>query len=169
MTATERLRQLLDERGVEWTYGDGTVSFDNGERWFHAWAYNDGMMCVSMGYLTPEQAVEATLGHELDDAAMVKLHDMLNVALLQLEDASDDHEARITAVDNAHRLLEEAATLGRGTCRMCKRKGYDREYLHHYECSECGEEVLRASVMGESEPPRFCPECGRRVIGADDE
>ena len=62
MTATDELCYLLDERGVEWTYADGTVSFNDGKRWFHAWAYNDGVMCVSMGYLTPAQAVEATLG-----------------------------------------------------------------------------------------------------------
>ena len=62
MTATDELRGLLDERGVEWTYGDGTVSYASDGRWFHAWAYNDGAMCVSMGYLTPEQAIEATLG-----------------------------------------------------------------------------------------------------------
>ena len=61
MTATDELRRLLDERGVEWTYGDGTVSYASDGRWFHAWAYNDDMMCVSMGYLTPAQAVEATL------------------------------------------------------------------------------------------------------------
>ena len=61
MSATDELCRLLDERGVEWTY-DGTVSFSDGKHWFHAWAYNDGAMCVSMGYLTPEQAIEATLG-----------------------------------------------------------------------------------------------------------
>ena len=60
--ATEELRRLLDERGVEWTHADGTVSFNDGEHWFHAWAYSDDTMCVSMGYLTPKQAVEATLG-----------------------------------------------------------------------------------------------------------
>lgn len=62
MSATEVLRRLLDERGVEWTYGDGTVSFSDGKHWCHAWAYNDDTMCVSMGYFTPEQAIEATLG-----------------------------------------------------------------------------------------------------------
>jgi len=62
MTPTECLRKLLDERGVEWTYADGTVSFNDGKHWYHAWAYNDGAIVVSMGYLTPEQAVEATLG-----------------------------------------------------------------------------------------------------------
>ena len=64
MSATEVLCRLLDERGVEWTYGDGTVSFSDGKHWCHAWAYNDDTMCVSMGYFTPEQAIEATLGNE---------------------------------------------------------------------------------------------------------
>lgn len=62
MTTTEELRRLLDERGIEWTYGDGTVSFSDGKHWCHAWAYSDGAMCVSMGYFTPEQAIDATLG-----------------------------------------------------------------------------------------------------------
>jgi len=62
MKATDRLRAMLDERGVEWTYGDGTVSYANDGHWCHAWAYNDDTMCVSMGYFTPEQAIAATLG-----------------------------------------------------------------------------------------------------------
>lgn len=66
-TATDELRKLLDERGVEWTYADGTVSFADNGRWYHAWAYNDGAMCVSMGYLTPEQAIAATLGNSRAD------------------------------------------------------------------------------------------------------
>ena len=114
-TATERLRALLTERGVEWRGGLPTETMVEADGLDLLYvALPDGRVRAFIrNYLTPEQAVEATLG--------------------------------------------------RGTCRMCKRKGYDREYLHHYECSECGEEVLRSSVMGESEPPRFCPECGRRV------
>lgn len=114
MTATERLRQLLDERGVDYRVSATGYSIDIGQ---YTTAYanrSDTTLDVSLRQVTPEQAV--------------------------------------------------AATLGRGTCRMCKRKGYDREHLHHYECSECGEEVLRSSVMGESDPPTFCPECGRRVV-----
>ena len=64
MSATDELRRLLDERGVEWTHEEGTVSFANDGHWCHAWAYSDGEMCVSMGFFTPAQAVEATLGRE---------------------------------------------------------------------------------------------------------
>lgn len=62
MTLNEELRALLDEAGVEWTYEDGTVSFESNGHWCRAWAYNDSVMCVSMGFFTPKQAVAATLG-----------------------------------------------------------------------------------------------------------
>lgn len=58
---------MLDERGVEWTFGDGTVSYASNGHWCHAWAYNDGAVCVSMGYFTPEQAIEATIGRTCHD------------------------------------------------------------------------------------------------------
>ena len=64
MTATDRLRALLDERGVE--HYDGT----NGTLWgkdaigyrFSADELTSGRMSVHMWCETPEQAVEATLG-----------------------------------------------------------------------------------------------------------
>jgi len=62
MTATEELRRGLDERGVKWTYGYGTVSYKSDGHWCNAWEYGNGMMCVSMGFFTPEQAIAATLG-----------------------------------------------------------------------------------------------------------
>lgn len=71
MTATERLRQLLDERGVEWS-----CDFASMPRSTYTHFEVDSGMCVSAweseGKLglsvetdyrfTPEQAVEATLG-----------------------------------------------------------------------------------------------------------
>ena len=70
MTATERLRQLLDERGVEWE--------DMSLRPYActSWRDPDGEPCTALegaddipdgklsmqALLTPEQAVEATLG-----------------------------------------------------------------------------------------------------------
>lgn len=69
MTATERLRALLDERGVEWwqsantlgcvftrwyspLFGDEVCAMENGE---------EGLVLFDH-YLTPEQAIEATMG-----------------------------------------------------------------------------------------------------------
>jgi len=71
MTATERLRQLLDERGVEWgrlvdSHGIiGTFWWDSNNDQCSALEGADdipiGKLSVQAN-LTPEQAVEATLG-----------------------------------------------------------------------------------------------------------
>ena len=62
-TATERLRTLLEKRGVEWDYGitgTATTRFNaNGVDVTFA-PMRDGLVCSTI--LTPEQAVEATLG-----------------------------------------------------------------------------------------------------------
>ena len=63
MTATERLRQLLDERGVEWDYGitgPATTRFNASGIDVTFTPMLDGLVCSTI--LTPEQAVEATLG-----------------------------------------------------------------------------------------------------------
>lgn len=63
MNATERLRALLDERGVRWI-GCSKAEIDN--QTFcrdHTYTeFQDGLMVT---HLTPEQAVEATLGSGL--------------------------------------------------------------------------------------------------------
>ena len=73
MTATERLRQLLDERGVEWS--DLDTRTGEPSDYVTDWNVPDAGWAVAReigGYLsytwvmgerpTPEQAVEATLG-----------------------------------------------------------------------------------------------------------
>ena len=69
MTATERLRELLDERGVEWWCGEDerkTYWRSNGLTWEY---FNDENGDAWLGFLgacesdvTPEQAIAATLG-----------------------------------------------------------------------------------------------------------
>ena len=66
MTATERLRALLDERGVEWDYGitgPTTTRFRvNGVNGVDLTftPMRDGLLCSTI--LTTEQAITATLG-----------------------------------------------------------------------------------------------------------
>lgn len=63
MTATERLRSMLDERGVEWDKG----AFPNEARTYwrdvvaRPW---DKQRLYVTALLTPEQAIAATLGDE---------------------------------------------------------------------------------------------------------
>lgn len=64
MTATDELRRLLDERGVEYDDSFGATEF-HGDCGSVVVAFNskkkDAILYVN-AYLTPEQAVEATLG-----------------------------------------------------------------------------------------------------------
>lgn len=67
MTATDKLRNLLDERGVEWK-----EEGPNKTKWSHggieylavnAWPRNGGKTRLILhANITPEQAIEATLG-----------------------------------------------------------------------------------------------------------
>lgn len=73
MTATDRLRALLDERGVEWdnTLSDGAKSayftewmFNSDEETAVAREWSEGELDVTVCLynLTPEEAVDVTLG-----------------------------------------------------------------------------------------------------------
>lgn len=72
MSATDELRRLLDERGVEWTapnsgLRDETTMWVVGGFDYEAFEFDepDGTFLLEathQDYLTPEQAVEATLG-----------------------------------------------------------------------------------------------------------
>ncbi len=62
MTATERLRALLDERGVDYRVSATGYSIDIGP---YTTAYanrSDTTLDVSLRQVTPEQAIAATLG-----------------------------------------------------------------------------------------------------------
>lgn len=65
MSATDELRAMLDERGVEWTEGIARpeltqVRIDGKVVKFHPWQPNT--LKVSLFDITPEQAVAATIG-----------------------------------------------------------------------------------------------------------
>lgn len=104
MTATERLRQLLDEREMDWEAWNDRITVALPAT--HYLEITDGSLCVAIVDLTPEQAVEATLW--------------------------------------------------RGTCKVVSKP------CDMWEC-ECGKAWWHGGA------PNFCPHCGRRVIGADDE
>lgn len=65
MSATERVRELLDDRGVEWEdCGNGATYVEhNGEAWrFDYDEPFDQLAIVCLSGYTPEQAIAATLG-----------------------------------------------------------------------------------------------------------
>lgn len=65
MTNTDALRKMLDELGVKHFDGTETTAWcDNGREWYQYYASEnmDGTLHLHMQHLTPNQAVEATLG-----------------------------------------------------------------------------------------------------------
>lgn len=124
MTATEKLRKLLDERGVEHQdVGDWKT------RWHHAgaweWVY-DEVVTVSYTRLTvyratPEQVIAATIGETCTMDRWLA-EDVL------------EHECR-------EYLMR---------CDSC---GYGFGYINYNEDGSTWTD----------EPPKYCPECGRRV------
>ena len=112
---------------------------------------------------------------EPDEATMLKLHERMNAALLDMQEEllalhTQDRENAsskelIDCVIRAHQIIEDAATAGVGTC-----KAIDTGYATA-KCSECGAEFM-GSIMT-NEPPDYvkplerCPRCGRRIIEED--
>lgn len=64
MTATERLRQLLDERGVEWggKRSDTMTEYRHDGMVYLAYETYGRLQVASVTSVTPEQLVDATLG-----------------------------------------------------------------------------------------------------------
>lgn len=182
MTPTERLCELLDERGVEYVldeeYGkkyppeqritwssdiageDMTVTARDYCMGINDDGSNEYYLDLEFHEVfTPEQAIAATLGREPDHAAMTRLHDQLNATMLKYEMAQgiekrDGDEAIVVPwVAKMHALLEEAATLGAGTC---KARLYKPEYgLSDCTICECGE-INDISA-------NYCNKCGRLI------
>ena len=119
MTATERLRAMLDERGVEWEDFDGEPT----------WAGGDGRMHYARQ--------EFTFAGLTDEVTVY-------------------HLTPAQAID---------ATLGRGTCHSANVTEYAWD---DFECSECGwvtwNFVMEHEGCGTVQQPRYCPNCGRRVV-----
>ena len=64
MTATDELRRMLDERGVEWSSIGGDTAWEDSRGWTATAEADsvDGSMVYVTALMTPEQAVGATLG-----------------------------------------------------------------------------------------------------------
>ena len=129
MTATDELRALLDERGVE--HFDGTettlwgyepTSESTGVYRFAADETSGGRMQVRMFNTTPEQAVEATLGR----GEVERLQDENERLRSCLSDSAENSKQ---IMHEAHVQEEEIAEL-----RELVRKVDHYERLGCYEC-----------------------------------
>ena len=167
VSATDELRCLLDERGTHWW--SGKDERDNQTDWESSgltWEFEEGSSLTFLYALeqdvAPEQAVDATLGGErltfleekvrLQGEYIEKLTAEKNAMFAQNCEAATRHAGQM---DRMRRLIEEAE-LGRGECRNLSK------YVNWFECSCCGwgYDFVTDPYSG----PRYCPNCGRRVV-----
>lgn len=119
LTATDELRRMLDERGVEHFDGYDYTEWDADGIHYIA---NDHLRLEGRMVLrrtcTPEQAIEATLGR-----------------------------------GKCHAIVSDNLTESEGTGDAWA------------DCSECGH-LLCVLTDPSSQMPNYCPNCGRKVVGA---
>ena len=176
MTATEILRRLLDERGVEWrkaphysgeSHDNETIFEGNGIEWYTNDHMNGRLGLRALRYeVTPEQAIEATLGHAYEpplaahwDGDTLTLTIPRDPSCIRVQ-RSAEQPCKVYADES--KVI--AATLGRGDCRklpssgdtvcIVRRHGYEMEF-GYWRCSECGCECFEGA--------RYCMGCGRKV------
>ena len=169
MRATDELRRMLDERGVEWkARPDGVTEW-----------VNDGMTCKAVDrttvgiehltmlipVLTPEQAIAATLGCGMLTAEQVREaieENSWKEAFMLFEFNESSWQAIADELN---------ATLGAGTCH--DKGGTDENGQQVFNCSECGCVLSLYDRDGSNnlctgfvfDYPRYCPSCGRKVEG----
>lgn len=78
-SATDELRRLLDERGVEWEDHSGSIEQRTVYRTPNGWCYvstaNDKWLSyVEYHDMTPEQAIDATLGRGTCNETIINHH-----------------------------------------------------------------------------------------------
>ena len=150
-SATEELRRMLDERGARWWEEDGHTlwygeSIHHAASAFSSFLFGENERVHLNAMVTPEQAVEATLGSR-------NCSNSERTGTCRLEGFADVPFSVDYEID-----------------------GYDmgssRDYATLAECSSCGayvilppeyHHVLTCDGDEVYQPYRFCPNCGRRI------
>ena len=178
-TPTERLRELLDERGVEYrefssvtkaTMYQSTRFYVHNEE-NHPYASIEAMDGYDSVLLTlrcsPEHAIDATLGRKPDERLAARMTDVL----MRVERALgvDHGGAEVLSAEvapllgEALEIIDAAATLGRGECYN------DALKSDQFYCSECGIDLDIVKLSADADfvyVPKFCPNCSRKVVDA---
>lgn len=179
MTATDELRRMLDERGVEWKAPNSCLR-DEMTMWtaggFDYEAFEvpepDGtfLLTAANDDLTPEQVIAATLGETPTPPPPTPPkqppYDELIESLRRDWDieASWDGLRRFWYVgltdEGVRKRDEREATLGRGECHEVIVDEYWRG------CGNCGYMWEYMYGIGKCTRPNFCPRCGAKVVDA---
>lgn len=138
MSATERIRAMLDERGVEWTVPDESWNQDSitywkvgSIKWVAFESENDTLWlnCNSVTDLTPEQAIAATLGVT---------------------------DARPTQAESSGTCHDEGDPSD-FCCSECGVRMFTNTSDTYTMIASDGRTIIKR--------PNYCPNCGRRCVG----
>lgn len=114
MTATEKLRKQLDERGIKWGTGFGGDTFWTGRHGIEwRWDKANGNLAMFTHAITPEQAIEATLGdsdHDQLKSENDKLRELVRDAWGNGHPDKSCGDCEI--IDECHAEIEEARKNG---------------------------------------------------------
>lgn len=182
-TATDRLREMLDERDVEWWEGwnKSLTVFDGANDVRYMADCMLGQLYIrSVLPITPEQAVAATLGSDRENELQAALNkaagnwakaDRLARDIWEQVSHCPDYPippCMTESICEQFRNLpdvEQAATLGSGECEMVT-SGTPCEGNADKACIRCGAYGIGEFYDGDGHisTPRFCPNCGRKVM-----
>ena len=160
-TATERLREMLDERGVAHSDHYLSTTWRDGHGILHLAGepMADGSLVVDM--LTPEQAIAATLADDDYERKMDALLCRLTNGKFSKSRAYD-LDFMESCVNEEFEMLyadELNATLGSGAC-----ENVAPDYLD-FLCSKCGFVHYHSDEndTGDGNDWNYCPRCGKAV------
>ena len=179
MTATDELRRMLDERGVEWEDGgEGLTIIPVQDGVPRAWTVNTWPSGKDMGDclwvqnrhpLTPEQAIAATIGDVPHLPYFWTADGTLHVELPRLPESIS-----VRLPNQRDREVGSARTWqytrDNGTCKdVCNS-------VSEFTCSVCGFNCDLTSWISLFDgddgrhrhhhhgTPNYCPNCGRKVV-----
>lgn len=161
MRATEKLRRMLDERGVEWSdVSDKDVlhtTWNNMNCWFIE--FQDGWTAWGMTmHGTPEQAIAATLGEVRAGSSRFELTaEQVREAIFNGSSYASFDGAKYYADGISMQAIADElnAVQGGGECEM--------EWMSDWmgwHCKAC--DSLRQGLPDQK--PNYCPHCGAKVV-----
>ena len=176
MSATEVLRRLLDERGVEYEGGERSVRWrDRNGVMMQAFPLADGELGMDVWSCTPEQAIAATLGScnctndctNGERTGTCLPHFWTHDGALHIELPKLPESISVRLPDQRDRDVSSASvwqfTRDSGTCH--DKNGFDQDT--GFECTVCGAMVDRYMITpddtGHEVQFHYCPFCGREV------
>lgn len=163
MNATEILRHMLDERGVEWdaddeVMDDGSLSqvtywYCNGIEW-SADGRDEYLAFDAVQLITPEQAIAATL--ESDGEYERKMDSLLCLLTNGLYS-----KTRAYSLDFMESCVEEAFEAGNA-----RQTSTTHAVIVSDESTDCATGHCECELCGQSIDPwdRFCRHCGAKVV-----